>query len=46
MAISFSCLGDGLDEEAADVVNRAEKREDARRNAMVGAKPGNHHPLT
>src|SRR6266566_4555373 len=35
MAISFSCLVEGLDEEAVDVENRAEKREKARREAMV-----------
>jgi hypothetical protein len=34
-AISFSCLGDGVDEEAVDVVNRPERRERDRRDAMV-----------
>ena len=34
-AISLSCLEEGFDEEAADVENRAEKREKARRDAMV-----------
>jgi hypothetical protein len=37
-AISFSCLAEGLDEEAADVENRAEKAEKARREAMVYSK--------
>jgi hypothetical protein len=34
-AISLSCLEEGFDEEAADVENRAEKREKVRRDAMV-----------
>ncbi len=34
MAISLSCLVEGLDEEAVDVENRAENREKARRDAM------------
>jgi hypothetical protein len=34
-AISLSCLGEGFDEEAAEVENRVEKREKARRDAMV-----------
>jgi hypothetical protein len=38
MAISLSCLVEGLDEEAADVENRAENREKARREAMVYSK--------
>ena len=38
MAISLSCLEEGLDEEAADVENREEKREKARRDAMVYVK--------
>ena len=35
MAISLSCLVDGLDEEAVDVENRPVNREKARREAMV-----------
>lgn len=38
MAMSLSCLGEGFDEEAADVENRAEKREKPRRDAMVWYK--------
>ena len=38
MAISLSCLEEGFDEEAADVENREEKREKARRDAMVYVK--------
>lgn len=38
MAISLSCLAEGLDEEAADVENRAENRGKARREAMVYSK--------
>jgi hypothetical protein len=34
-AISLSCLGEGFDEEAADVENRVEKMEKARREVMV-----------
>ena len=37
-AISLSCLAEGLDEEAVDVENRAEKREKARREVMVYSK--------
>ena len=33
--MSLSCLAEGLDDEAADVENRAEKRENPRREAMV-----------
>jgi hypothetical protein len=36
--VSFSGLVDRLDEEADDVENRALKRENARRDAMVYAK--------
>jgi hypothetical protein len=39
-AISLSCLAEGLDEEAADVENRAENRGKARREAMVYSKAG------
>ena len=35
MAMSLSCLAEGLDEEAVDVENRAENREKARREDMV-----------
>jgi hypothetical protein len=38
MAKSLSCLGEGFDEEAADVEKRAEKREKDRRDAMVYVK--------
>jgi hypothetical protein len=38
MAISLSCLAEGLDEEAVDVENRAENRGKARREAMVYSK--------
>jgi hypothetical protein len=34
MAISLSCLVEGLDEEAVDVENRAENKEKARREAI------------
>jgi hypothetical protein len=36
MAISLSCLVEGLDEEAVDVENMAENREKARREAAMG----------
>jgi hypothetical protein len=38
MVKSLSCLGEGFDEEAADVEKRAEKREKDRRDAMVYVK--------
>ena len=38
VAISLSCLAEGLDEEATDVENREENREKARREAMVYSK--------
>jgi len=38
MAMSLSCLAEGLDEEAVDVENRAENTEKARREAMVYGK--------
>ena len=37
-AISLSCLGDGFDDEAVDVENRAEKRENALRDIAVPVK--------
>jgi hypothetical protein len=39
MAMSLSCLAEGLDEEAVDVENR-ENREKARREAMVEVSCG------
>ena len=38
IAMSLSCLAEGLDEEAVDVENRAENTEKARREAMVYGK--------
>ena len=46
MAMSLSCLGEGFDEEAADVENRPEKRERARRDVMVYVKLTVHHHYT
>lgn len=43
MAMSLSCLGEGFDEEAADVENRPEKREKARRDVMVYLKLTVYH---